>query len=87
MTPTAAFEQLHVGWMSLYTLILIALLIAEMYAVGTGKGYALTTNTIALCQRAPWMTVPIMLFLIWLPLHFGFRLIPILFSKQPIYWF
>ncbi len=79
-------HQLHVGWMSLYTLILIALLTAEMYAVGAGKGWSLTENVTALVERAPWMAVPITLFLVWLAVHFAIRLVPILFGHEPMYW-
>lgn len=79
-------HKLHVGWTSLYFLILLCLLVAEMYAVGSGKGWALTTNTMALVERAPWVGAPILLFLLWLLVHFGLRLIPIMMGKPPITW-
>ena len=77
---------LHVGWMSTYTMILIALLCAEMYAVGANRGWALTTNVMAIVERAPWVAWPIVVFLAWLFLHFGFRLIPMAFGRPPLMW-
>lgn len=80
--------RLHVGWLCTYLLILLALLVAEIYALSasTLQEWSLTHNVTALVQRAPWMSVPIMLFLLWLFLHFGFRLVPVLMDRPPITW-
>jgi len=78
--------KLHVGWFSTYMLILILLLVVEMYAVGAGKHWSLTENTVAVVQRAPWVGVPILLFLLWLLVHFGFRLVPVMLGKPPMNW-
>lgn len=79
-------HTLHVGWTSTYILILLLLLSAEMYAVGAGRGWALTTNTMAVVERAHWVGVPILLFLLWLFVHFALRLIPIMVGKPPLTW-
>jgi hypothetical protein len=78
--------QLHVGWTGTYMIIIILLLMAEMYAVGAGKHWSLTENTVAVVQRAPWLGVPILLFLAWLLFHFAIRLVPVMLGREPITW-
>ena len=76
--------KLHIGWAFTYLFILLVLFGAEMYAIGKNSQYALTNVTTSLVKEAPWVTVPIMLFLVWLAIHFGIRLIPILLGKEPM---
>ena len=78
--------RLHIGWAFTYLFILLALFGAEMYAIGRNSEYALTNVTTALVREAPWVAVPIMTFLIWLAIHFGIRLVPILFGREPMTW-
>lgn len=80
--------RLHVGWLCTYVLILLSLLAAELYGLA-GREHAewtLTHNTVALVQRAPWMAVPVIALLLWLLLHFGLRLLPVLLGRPPITW-
>jgi hypothetical protein len=79
-------HDLHIGWTATYLLILILLLMAEMYAVGAGRGWALTTNTMALVERANWLGVPVLAFMLWLLVHFALRLVPIMLGREPITW-
>lgn len=78
--------KLHVGWLSFYAILFMIGVIGEMYAVGAGKGWSLTENVMALVERAPWMSVPLVLFLFWLFVHFALRLIPIALGLDPIRW-
>ena len=78
--------KLHVGWFSLYTVILILLLMAEMYAIGARRQWSLTENTCAVVERAHWVGIPVLLLLLWLLVHFSIRLIPIMLGKPPMHW-
>ena len=78
--------KLHIGWAFTYLFILLPLFGAEMYAIGRNSEYALTNVTTSLVREAPWVAVPVMVFLMWLTVHFGIRLIPILFGREPMTW-
>lgn len=78
--------KLHIGWAFSYLFILLVLFGFEMFAIGRNSQYALTNVTTSLVREAPWVAVPIMLFLVWLAVHFGIRLVPILFGREPMTW-
>jgi hypothetical protein len=76
----------HTGWAFTYLFILIALLMAEMYAVGAGNRRALTNVTTDLVRGAPWVGWVVSLFLLWLFIHFSIRVIPIACGREPFTW-
>jgi hypothetical protein len=73
-----AVDMLHIGFVAVYVVLLVALLVVELTGVrrrspdGTGGGDTISELWWWIRRRHPWLVVPMAAFLAWLFAHFVF---------------